>query len=167
METSLPVRHGARPGFSLLELVVVLSIVALATAIAAPAIRSLSRSGQTAATAREMLLCLKIARWKAIVSGCRTRLTTFSRMGGGVLWYVMEKEDGAVWIPEGERHRVPEGVRIRTTGPEPKVFNPNGTSSMGSIVLSGAGPQAYRLSFNPAVGRVRLYRGGYEVGYGR
>jgi hypothetical protein len=35
---------------------------------------------------------------------------------------------------------------------------------MGSIILTGPGGARYRLSLNPATGRVRLYRGKEEVG---
>lgn len=156
---------GGRAGVTLLELVVVLSIVALAAAIAVPSITSLRRSGEAGAAAREMLLTMRMARWRAIVSGSSTRIATFSRQGDTAVWYVVERQDGAVWIPEGDGHRIPEGVRTRTTGQAVKHFTPRGTSSMGSIIFEGAAGGSYRLSLNPATGRVRLYRGESEVGY--
>jgi prepilin-type N-terminal cleavage/methylation domain-containing protein len=155
---------GEGRGFSLLEVVVVLSVVAVAAAVTMPAVGSLSRAGNTQSAAREMYLCLKIARWKAIVSGCRTRLATFARRGDSAVWYVIERQEGTVWIPMGEGHRVPDGVRIRMTGPISKQFTPEGTCTMGSIIFEGASGGSYRLSMNPATGRVRFYRGDEEVG---
>jgi len=35
---------------------------------------------------------------------------------------------------------------------------------MGSIIFEGASGGSYRLSMNPATGRVRFYRGDEEVG---
>lgn len=156
---------GERAGFTLLELVVVLSIVALAAVISVPSITSLRRSGEAGAAAREMLLTMRMARWRAIVSGSSTRIATFARQGDSAVWYVVERQDGAVWIPEGDGHRIPEAVRTRTTGHAVKHFTPRGTSSMGSIIFEGAGGGFYRLSLNPATGRVRLYRGESEVGH--
>jgi prepilin-type N-terminal cleavage/methylation domain-containing protein len=164
MNGMLLVRAGERTGFSLLEVVVVLSIVALAAAVAMPAVGSLRRGRDTRSAAHEMYLCLKMARWKAIVSGCRTRLATFARQGDSAVWYVIERQEGTVWIPEGEGHRVPDGVRIRMTGPVSKQFTPEGTCTMGSIIFEGASGGCYRLSMNPATGRVRFYRGDEEVG---
>jgi len=154
-----------RAGVTLLELVVVLSIVALAAAVTVPSIASLRRSGEAGAAAREMLLTMRAARWRAIVTGSPTRIVTFARQGDSAVWYVVERQDGAVWIPEGAGHRIPEGVRVSTTGPAVKHFTPRGTSSMGSVVFQAAGGGSYRLSLNPVTGRARLYRGESEVGY--
>ena len=76
---------------------------------------------------------------------------------------LLRKEKGGVWIPDGEGHRIPERIGVDTTGPPVKVFNPNGTSSMGSVLLSGPGGRSCRLSLNPLTGRVRFYKGGREV----
>jgi prepilin-type N-terminal cleavage/methylation domain-containing protein len=156
---------GGRAGVTLLELVVVLSVVALAAAVTVPSVSSLRRTGEAGAAAREMLLTMRAARWRAVVTGSSTRIVTFARQGDTAVWYVVERQDGAVWIPEGAGHRVPEGVRMTTTGPAVKHFSPRGTSNMGSVVFEAAGGGSYRLSLNPATGRARLYRGENEVGY--
>lgn len=160
-------RAGEEWGFTLVELVVVLSLLALAAAISLPSGTSLRRSGETGAAAREMLLFLKMARWTAIVSGTPTRLASFARRDDPATWYVMERLLDTVWIPEAETHRLPEHVRMKTTGAAVKEFTPRGTSVMGSILLEGEGGAVYRISFNPATGRVRLYREGEEVGHDR
>lgn len=145
-----------------MEVLIVLSLAALAAALFAPHLRTFSRGCETAAVAREMLLSMRAAHWKAILSGRRTRLSTFARKGDPALWYVIEEEEDGVWIPESPDHRIPEGVLMRATGPGTKVFNPDGTSSMGSIILEGAGGASCRLALNPLTGRVRFYRGESE-----
>ncbi len=152
-----------RPGFTLMEVLVALSLAALATALFTPHLRTFSRRNETAAAAREMMLCMRSAHWKAILSGCRVRLSTFSRKGDPALRYVIEKDEDGLWIPEAVDHRIPEGVLMRATGPGTKIFNPDGTSSMGSVILEGAGGASYRLALNPLTGRVRFYRGGTEL----
>jgi len=165
MSGMILIRAGEKTGFTVLELVVVLSLLALMTVVTMPSVMSLRRAGDAGMAAREMLLSLKMARWKAIVSGSPTRLATFAKRGDSAVWYVIERQEGAIWIPDGEGHRIPEGVRTRTTGHAVKSFTPQGTSSMGSVIFEGEGGASYRLSLNPATGRARLYRGDQEVGY--
>jgi prepilin-type N-terminal cleavage/methylation domain-containing protein len=153
-----------RNGYSLPELVVVLSIAALAAAVAFPGLLVFSSEGRPGPAAREMLLTMRMARWKALSSGCRTRLAIYGRNGEEKARYVVEREEESAWVAEGGTHSIPEGVEVKTTGPALKVFYPNGTCSMGSVILTGTGGTRYRLSLNPATGRARLYRGGEEVG---
>lgn len=152
-----------RGGFSLVELVLVLGMLLLAAALALPDLHSLTRGRETEKAAREMLMALRIARWRAAASGYRTRISTGGAEGGRQPGYVMEREVRGRWVADGKRRRLPEGVDLWTTGPSAKVFNPNGTCSLGSIVLSGDGGRRYRLSLNPATGRVRLWRGEKEL----
>jgi prepilin-type N-terminal cleavage/methylation domain-containing protein len=154
---SLVAEKMGKRGFSLVELLVVLGLLLLTLALAVPGFRSLVRGGETERAARDMYLALRVARWKAVASGCRTRIVP----AGGA--YRMEREGEGRWVADGKIHRLPKSVGLWTTGPADKIFNPNGTCSMGSIVLTGEGGRRSRLSLNPATGRVRLWRGGREV----
>jgi hypothetical protein len=77
-----------------------------------------------------------------------------------------EREDGGSWVTEGEERRIPAGTVLAVAGPMEKVFNPDGTCSIGSITLRGEGGAVYRCTLAPATGRVRFYRGGREAGRG-
>ena len=161
--------HPAAPldgngGYSLLELITVLAVIALAGAIAFPGMRGYPAYGRPGPAAREMLLTMRMARWKALSSGRGTSLAIYGRETGEGPRYVLEREEGSGWVAEGRSHPLPDGVEVRTTGPARKVFYPNGTCSLGSVILTGPGGARYRLSLNPATGRVRLYRGEEEVG---
>jgi type II secretory pathway pseudopilin PulG len=162
VHTSAPL--DGKSGYSLLELVTVLSLVALTAAISFPSLRIFSGEGRPGPAAREMLLTMRLARWKALSSGRGARLAIYGLTGGESARYVIEREDGSGWVTEGRDHPLPDGVEVKTTGPEQKVFYPNGTCSMGSVILTGPGGVRYRLSLNPATGRVRIYRGEEEVG---
>lgn len=164
MDNMLFFRIEGRPGFTLLELLFLLSLAALLATLIAPSLRSYGRQGETTAAAREMLAVMQAAHWKAVLSGRRVRLAQYTRRGDRALWYVMEREEGGVWLPVGEGHRIPERVRMSTKGSPVKVFNPNGTCSMGSVSLTGPGGKSCRLALNPLTGRVRLYRGDREDG---
>lgn len=126
MDTSWSGRPDAGSGFTLTELVVTLSCAALAAALFSPHLKTLSRGQETGAAARELLLTMRRAHWAAVLSGGRTRVATFPGLGDAAPWYVVEKEEGGAWVPEGEARRLPESVRLTVTGPPKKVFNPNG-----------------------------------------
>jgi prepilin-type N-terminal cleavage/methylation domain-containing protein len=164
MYTSWPGRRDAGSGFTLIELIVTISCAALAAALLSPHVKTLSRGQEAGAAARELLLTMRRAHWAAVLSGERTRVATFPDRGGAAARSIVETEAGGRWVPEGEIHRIPEGVRLTVTGSPQKVFNPNGTCTMGSLHLQGAGGRRYRLALNPLTGRVRIYRGDREIG---
>jgi prepilin-type N-terminal cleavage/methylation domain-containing protein len=165
MRSSKTSKATGERGLTLIELLVVLSLIALGAVLSVPSGRSLGQVSEAEGTAREMLNCLRMARWKAVVSGECSRLAFHDRGGGDALWYVIEGWDGRDWQAEGESRRIPPSVKMSTTGPATKVFYPDGTCSLGSILLSGQGAAGYRISLNPATGRARLWRGGKEVGH--
>ncbi len=166
MDDHTPAPFDGKGGYSLLELVVVLSIAALAAVISFPSLRIFSGEGRPGPAAREMLLTMRMARWKALSSGRGARLAIYEQKADESARYVVEREKGSAWVVEGRPHFLPGGVEVKTTGPALKVFYPNGTCSMGSVIFSGPGGARYRLSLNPATGRIRLYRGEEEVGGG-
>lgn len=65
IRTRAPARAAAR-GFTLLELMVTLSIAAVLVAIAAPNLRNIIRNGELAATANDVIHSLQLARTEAI-----------------------------------------------------------------------------------------------------
>lgn len=157
-------RRGER-GHTLLELVTVLAIAGTAAALAYPALAGLNRGQELEAAALGTAQCLRLARWRAVVSGRRVRVVTGPEPRGG--WRVsLEREDGGRWVPDGEERLVPRGALLAVAGPAEKIFNPDGTCSLGSITLRGGGGEVYRCTLMPATGRVRFYRGDREAGRG-
>lgn len=156
---------GRRGGYTLIELITVLAIVALAAGLALPGIAGLRQGHDLESAAVGMAQCLRSAHWRAVVSGRRVRVVAAARPAGGWLLRV-EREQGGAWVAEGEGHAVPRGAVLAVAGPEEKVFNPDGTCSLGSLSLRGADGRSYRCTLAPATGRVRLYRGEREAGRG-
>lgn len=158
-------RRKAERGHTLLELVVVFAVVAIAAAMAYPALAGMRRGQDLEAAAVGAAQCLRLASWRAIVSGRRVRVLAEPREGGG--WRLRtEREEGAAWVAEGEDRVIPRGAALAVAGPAEKVFNPDGTCSIGSLTLRGSGGEVYRLTLAAATGRVRLYRGEREAGRG-
>ena len=88
------------------------------------------------------------------------------RTADGVWRFRVEREQGAAWVPDGEEQSIPRGTVVAVAGAAEKIFNPDGTCSLGSITLRGARGEVYRSTLAPATGRVRFYRGDREAGRG-
>jgi type II secretion system protein H len=153
-------------GHTLLELVTVVAIVAIAATMAYPALAGLRRGQELEAAAVGLTQKLRLAHWRAVVTGGRVRVAP--TQGDDGLWrFRVEREQGPGWVLDGEEQSIPRGTVVSIAGLAEKVFNPDGTCSMGSVTLRGAGGEVYRSTLAPATGRVRFYRGDREVGRGR
>jgi len=152
-------------GYTLLELVTVVAIVAVASAMAYPALAGLRRGQELESAAVGLTQKLRLAHWRAVVTGGRVRVAP-AQVADGTWRFRVEREQGASWAPDGEEQSIPRGTVVAIAGAAEKIFNPDGTCSMGSVTLRGAGGQVYRCTLAPATGRVRFYRGAREAGRG-
>lgn len=137
-------------GFTLLELVVTLMVVALAVALVAPAI---GRSTETIRARAE------IARFAALLRHTREQaITTRSSHA-----FVVEPQEHRVRIVTGDEVRqmraLPADMTVEAD-PPPALsvrFEPEGTSTGGYFHLS-AGSIRYRVTVDRLTGRVRAER---------
>jgi general secretion pathway protein H len=149
-------RKGGR-GFSLVEILVVLAVISVIASLSLPSVSALSRRHGAESAAREMLLTMRRARWQALSSGWPARIVISPRTVESPTRYVVEGDGAGGWLPAGETRSLAASVGLAFTGPSTKYFYPDGTCSMGSIILTGDGGARWRLSLNPATGRARLY----------
>lgn len=140
-----------------------LLLAGVVAALAFPAIRSFSVTSAANAEARRLYSVFRIARWKAIRTGAHTRVLTWRPDDSGGLSYALQDRDGVNWSFTGDVHRTAPGLVVEVTGPAAKVFTPRGSSSFGSVAITGRGSVPYRLSLNPATGRVRFRRGEKDI----
>lgn len=152
-------------GYTLLELVTVVAVVAVAAALSYPSFAGLRRGQELESAAVGLTQSLRLARWRAAVTGSRVRVVP-ARAADGTWLFRVEREQGAAWVPDGDERSIPRGTVVAVAGAAEKVFNPDGTCSLGSITLRGARGEVYRSTLAPATGRVRFYRGGREAGRG-
>jgi|SRR5262245_37873094 len=137
-------------GFTFLELVVTLMILAIALAIVAP---SISRSTATIRTRAE------VARFAALIRHTREQAIT----ARSAHEFVVEPQAHRVRIMAGEEVRetraLPEDMTVGAD-PPPALsvrFEPEGTSTGGDFRLV-AGPARYRVTVDRLTGRVRTER---------
>lgn len=166
MHTAAGRESGSEAGHTLLELAAVLAIVAVAAALAYPSFAGMRRRQELEAAAVGVAQSLRLAHWRAIVTGQRVQVAPRRVADGSWRIDTARELAGGEWAAEGEERRIPPGTVLAVAGPETKVFNPDGTCSLGSITLRGEGGAVYRCTLAPATGRVRFYRGDREAGRG-
>ena len=138
------VRAGKRSGFTLVELLLVMVILATIAALSTPALRGFNRSRLLPNTAQELVNTLRWCQIQAIREGVTYRLNLDTQGG---TWSVT-KDDGTElnftavetdFIPEV--YTLPQGISISTDitqtkdGGEYVSFSPGGRCEMGTITL--------------------------------
>ena len=101
-------------GFTLLELIVVLLILALVAGLVAPKMRAFTVGQSTDNAAEQIVVLARYARTQAITEGASYRLNFDS--GGGAYW--LTSSDAGVFKPVsgeyGEHLTLPDGAQMRT-----------------------------------------------------
>lgn len=117
-------------GFSLVELLTVVALVGVVSAIAVPNILSQLPKWHANGSTRDVMSTLMVARLKAIQNNKEYAvLFTF----GDTDSYKLLKKSGGVWQDEGAATEAPTDITMELTGGAPcnnnrVEFNPNGTA---------------------------------------
>jgi len=137
-------RAGKISGFTLVELLLVMVILATIAALATPALRGFNRSRLLPNTAQELVTTARWCQIQAISEGLTYRLNFDAGAG---TWYVT-KDDGTginfspvatSLVPEV--FTLPEGISMEPVIPQAKdggvyiSFDPGGRCDLGSITL--------------------------------
>jgi type II secretion system protein H len=134
-------------GFTLVEILVVLVLMSLVTALAIPAFSGSSRSLQARETARDLYQVLRRARSDAISAASPVRLLLDYRQQR-----VEREQEGVMRLPAGMRMR---GNARRPAETQILIFYPDGSASPADFSLVSAGRE-FRYHVEPLTGRVGL-----------
>lgn len=150
-------RNSRTSGFTLLELLLVLVIVALAAGLVAPTIGSRFTSADPRLVMAQLRAAMEFLRVRAIEEGKEEVL-------------VLAPEDGRYWqegggqevtIPRESGELLARGRFTRETGEVEFHFYPDGTNSGGEVRIGkprDAGGKVYGLVLNPLLGTATIRR---------
>jgi prepilin-type N-terminal cleavage/methylation domain-containing protein len=135
------VKRQSRRAFTLLELVVVMLLLTIMMAMAAPSLRNFWKGNRVKDAGDQLVYITRLARSQAITNG------TLYRLGidpdGLGYFLTVQQADGFALAP-GQNYRLPEETRIDLTKADGSIadhidFYPNGRTEPATIRVSSAG----------------------------
>jgi len=144
-----------RKGFTLLELLVVMVIIGMAALLFAPNIGAWLPNYRLRSAARDIVSTMRTAQMKAVSTNMTYRVSFTQNPPSYTLQY--ENPPGT-WVNEGVTQNLPSGISISAINiaGNNAVFNPNSTSSSGSITLQNSRGTQRQLTLTPSTGRVTI-----------
>ena len=143
-----------KKGVTLLELIVVLVIIAIAATLAIPNIAAWLPNYRLRTATRDIVSTMRTAQMKAVSNNLEYRLQ-FNAEGSYIL---QQRTTAGIWINDGVLQRIPSGIRFHqiNLADNRAVFNPNSTSSSGNVALRNKRDTEKRIVLFAATGRIRV-----------
>jgi type IV fimbrial biogenesis protein FimT len=143
-------------GVTLVELVVVMAIIAIAAAFIAPNIGAWVPNYRLRGAARDVTSAMRTAQMKAISNNTPYHVSFNPGAGNFILQY--RHTDGVTWLDDGVAQTLPSGVLINGISfpGNNAQFNPNSTSSTGSITLRNTKGTEKTITLTTSTGRVHV-----------
>jgi prepilin-type N-terminal cleavage/methylation domain-containing protein len=144
-------------GITLIELIIVMVIIAIGAALMAPNIGGWLPNYRLRSATREIASTMRVAQMKAVSNNLPYRVNLDdAEVGAGN--YILQYNSGGVWFNEGVLQTLPSGIIISANSIPAKHanFNPNSTSSTGSLTLQNTKGSQRRITLTPATGRVTV-----------
>ena len=147
------VRRMNRKGVTLIELIVVIVIIGIGAVLFAPNIGAWLPNYRVRSAARDVVSTMRTAQVKAVSTNMTYRVSLTQTPASYVLQY---QNTLGNWVTEGVTQNFPSGISISANFIA--VFNPNSTSSSGSLTLQNTRQTVRRLTVTPSTGRITIQR---------
>jgi len=147
-----------KKGVTLLELIIVMVIIAIGATLVAPNIGRWLQHYQLRSATRDIVSTMRTAQMRAVSTNMDHRVSFNNPVAGS---YVLQRNSGG-WINEGAPQTLPTGIVMSAVtfpvqdGWNNAEFNPNSTSSSGSVTLNNPRGTTRRIVLTAATGRIRI-----------
>jgi len=156
----------SKRGFTLIEAMIVVAIIGTMAVIATPNILSWMTHYRIKSAVRDVATAMQLAKIKAISQGVEYRVLfdldneTFQLQRGNL------SDSSTLWTNDGLLNSLHSTVDIDhvmpgtiTSGSANKEFNPDGSSSSGSVFFDSSNGEQYKITLVPATGRIKVIKG--------
>lgn len=147
-----------RRGITLIELVVVLVIIAIGALLLVPNIGAWLPNYRLRSAARDIVSTMRTAQMKAVSNNIQYRVNLDGAEIGAPGSYILQRNSGGLWVNDGGLQTLPAGITVSIDQlPAGRaLFNPNSTSTSGSLTLQNTRGMQRRITITPATGRVKI-----------
>ena len=148
----------SKKGVTLLELIVVMVIIGIGAVLFTPNIGGWMQSYRLRSATRDVVSTMRTAQMKAVSTNTIYQVSFTLPVS-----YVLQYQDaGGNFVAEGATQTLPSGISISAINiaGNNAVFNPNSTSSAGSITLQNSKGTQRRLTLTSSTGRVTIIQPG-------
>lgn len=145
-------------GLTLIELVAVMVIIAIGALLLVPNLGAWLPNFRLRGATRDIVSAMRTAQMKAVSHNAPYRVNLDDAEIGVARSYVLQRHSGGVWVNDGALQTLPDGITMDTEQlPAARVvFNPNSTSSAGSVTLQNRNGMLRKITIAPATGRIRI-----------
>ena len=144
-------------GVTLIELVIVLVIIAILAVLMVPNIGAWLPNYRLRSATRDVVSTLRMAQAKAVSNNTQYRVNFNAAEIGAANSYLLQHKTGGLWVSDGALQTLPTGISM-SVGLLPNgraEFNPDSTSSAGSVTLQNARGMQKQISLTSGTGRIR------------
>ena len=149
--------NGQAQGFTLVELILVLVIIAVAASLVGPALSKRFTEADPRRVIVQLRSVMELLRVQAVQRGREEILV----IAPETKRYWLEGRGETVEIPHGSGDLSAQGRFVRDEGEVEIHFYPDGTNSGGEVQIEqqrSEGETIYRLSLNPLLGTATVWR---------
>jgi type IV fimbrial biogenesis protein FimT len=146
-----------RDGVTLIELIIVMVIIAVGATLMVPAIGAWLPNYRLRSATRDIVSTMRTAQMRAVSNNFQYRVN-MNASDVSANSYVLQRNTGGLWVNDEALQTLPSGITIfrNTFNNQRTEFNPNSTSSAGSITLQNTRGTQRRVIIAAATGRVRI-----------
>jgi len=142
-----------KKGFTLMELVVVMVIIAVGAVLVVPNMGAWLPNYRLRSAARDIVSIMRVAQMKAVSNNMEYQV----RIDAGS--YVLERNSGG-WVIEGETKTLPKGITFNgntfTNPANNALFRPNSSSNGGTLRLQNTKGTQREIRVLPSTGRITV-----------